>query len=966
MDNPWGSPWADPASRTPSPSRASVFSATNFLSKNVTPPQSLPPQTPFLDLSDPSPWSVDDDDGFGDWADSNSQEAAFGSSFTSLQQDAYHQRHDTVVDKHTPDISLTTQVRIEPIPAIAIETKSSTTTDIDVDPWATADIAASPGQETQDESTSRLSEDISSLASIKDEVTESPTTSIAPSELKVSLEPEPEILPEPTPESTFEIRPESSEQPALEPQTNEAPGATPKPVAPLEPSELVPQTSSEVPKVPKLSKYSDGSDSLNPRKTRNSVAPREPASSRVQSLVSLYDGIARTVSQGQISPVMHTGRHSHMTLPDENKKPDSEEHINTQTKSAKEAQICRTDATEESPNNQAECSTENKIEVEVQAEDASKVQMHQKPKPDGDSTSENIEEVDPASLTVTKVESLNCDEVLSEQVIVQEPVPLLESPEQEKTSSEPSTPSSLDLIPRSRLPKDVDMGAIDELFQGLCDPPATTREVLPETIYDSFVTTSERRTWLRVSRHGSTRRHKFADDANYRPVKWAGSATQKDTVNIVRRWMEEGSTVGRVMSSLHGLSAPVMKAPTKMFSWNDTSASDPVDMSALTERLQLKKSAKERSQPRPISVPGFRGFHAPVSSTSSIVSPTTPVRDKADAFVFSITPPQPPGSAPKDATPSSASSRSSLEIKNSTRSLAAGSKHQPPASDVVKEAEESTVPQPQADDKTSTESSFKPTEDVDDDDDWGEMVDSSSASFSMSHIQDDSFNFESSSFGLPSPLNIPSTLQAVYTPSHSVYASGASSPVTSLAPLSPGSGSSLSPRSRQNSFSGSILSSHGLTRPYTPSPLSATSMMYLPDLAVEKETLAKSSAQLPDFSFSPDASTPIGSAMLASMSPMSPSESFPTISSPLRHTVDMESFAAPLSRCEDNTPKPTPPPTPMPQTTVLVVKQTPMYTCETAKMDEPATSERAVLGAQDRADVQKILGGLTDLSYMLQ
>lgn len=58
-------------------------------------------------------------------------------------------------------------------------------------------------------------------------------------------------------------------------------------------------------------------------------------------------------------------------------------------------------------------------------------------------------------------------------------------------------------------------------------------------IKDSFTTISERKTWYRISRPGTMRKHDMGDDDNYRRVTWAGSKVKEDATKIVRRWMEE-------------------------------------------------------------------------------------------------------------------------------------------------------------------------------------------------------------------------------------------------------------------------------------------------------------------------------------------------------------------------------------------------------------------------------------------
>ncbi|KAF3771117.1 hypothetical protein M406DRAFT_326517 [Cryphonectria parasitica EP155] len=64
-------------------------------------------------------------------------------------------------------------------------------------------------------------------------------------------------------------------------------------------------------------------------------------------------------------------------------------------------------------------------------------------------------------------------------------------------------------------------------------------------IKDSFTTVSERKTWYRISRPGTMRKHDLGDDDTYRRVSWVGSKVREDASKIVRRWMEEGPYAGR-------------------------------------------------------------------------------------------------------------------------------------------------------------------------------------------------------------------------------------------------------------------------------------------------------------------------------------------------------------------------------------------------------------------------------------
>ncbi|OAA72558.1 hypothetical protein ISF_01631 [Cordyceps fumosorosea ARSEF 2679] len=125
------------------------------------------------------------------------------------------------------------------------------------------------------------------------------------------------------------------------------------------------------------------------------------------------------------------------------------------------------------------------------------------------------------------------------------------------SNADASSHSTENNLPRSDIlksktkppPYPIDLSHLDALFPGC--PPSTARpEPVPDVIIDgSCTTTSERKTWYRISRFGSARKHDSggADDDSYRRITWATSEVRTKTLHIVRRWMEEDSIAGRVI-----------------------------------------------------------------------------------------------------------------------------------------------------------------------------------------------------------------------------------------------------------------------------------------------------------------------------------------------------------------------------------------------------------------------------------
>ncbi len=139
----------------------------------------------------------------------------------------------------------------------------------------------------------------------------------------------------------------------------------------------------------------------------------------------------------------------------------------------------------------------------------------------------------------------------------------------------------------------VDLSLLAELFTTLPELPgdaAVDREVSDHIIKDSFTQISERKTWYRVSRLGSSRRHNAGDDESYRRVAWRSSTVHDDTIKIVRRWMEEDSIAGRV-----ALGGGISKTQKNMFGWD--SSAEPVTLDAV---FRKKKSHSRASSLQPL------------------------------------------------------------------------------------------------------------------------------------------------------------------------------------------------------------------------------------------------------------------------------------------------------------------------------------------------------------------------------
>ncbi|KAG4439114.1 hypothetical protein IFR05_005401 [Cadophora sp. M221] len=111
-----------------------------------------------------------------------------------------------------------------------------------------------------------------------------------------------------------------------------------------------------------------------------------------------------------------------------------------------------------------------------------------------------------------------------------------------------------------------DPSVLESIFlSGTLDPTSETIFIPDSVPFDSFSSTEQRKTWYRISRYGTMRKHNSGNDENYVRVNWKPSTIRNDTLKIVSRWIEEDRISGRVV--LGGGS----KGST-VFGWNDPKA----------------------------------------------------------------------------------------------------------------------------------------------------------------------------------------------------------------------------------------------------------------------------------------------------------------------------------------------------------------------------------------------------------
>ncbi|KAI5924194.1 hypothetical protein F4810DRAFT_149323 [Camillea tinctor] len=252
---------------------------------------------------------------------------------------------------------------------------------------------------------------------------------------------------------------------------------------------------------------------------------------------------------------------------------------------------------------------------------------------------------------------------------------------------------------------EVDMSRVDKLFLDL-DDRLDKLETLEggevpgdRVITDSFASISERKTWYRVSRYGSMRKHDSGDDDNYHRVTWPTSQLHSDTIKIVRRWMEEDSFTGR--STLGGSNRATG------FNWD--SAAAPVELDKI---FAARKQPVAHSRTASIPTQKKDPVHAITAEAAQ------PSRHSMGAAIR-----PPPAVTEVKATPIASFGWSSDAVK----SPIASPPPPPPAlhdrpTNGSKPSSSHSIPAPP---KTLKPIEIAAPDDVEeDDDDWGEMISS--------------------------------------------------------------------------------------------------------------------------------------------------------------------------------------------------------------------------------------------------
>lgn len=274
-----------------------------------------------------------------------------------------------------------------------------------------------------------------------------------------------------------------------------------------------------------------------------------------------------------------------------------------------------------------------------------------------------------------------------------------------------------------------DLESVDKLFDVAkldAEQPSAkdySLDAVEGIIKDSFSSVSERKTWYRISRPGSMRRHDLGDDENYRRVTWPVSKMREETNKVVRRWMEEDSFSGGRPSFGGGNSVK-----GGAFNWD--TKSEPLSMDQIFGKRKSAQPPKAASAtvPRPLSLQprsaaahsrnlsgGVKSLPPRSPGVSSLPCPSPmsiPGPPKSPAFGWSTMTDE--SGTPASSRPPSRAVRQSLEVTSSrfgSNTAVNTGTHEPESRPSLQLAPPSSAP------SVSSNALVE-----DDDEEWGEMV----------------------------------------------------------------------------------------------------------------------------------------------------------------------------------------------------------------------------------------------------
>lgn len=321
-----------------------------------------------------------------------------------------------------------------------------------------------------------------------------------------------------------------------------------------------------------------------------------------------------------------------------------------------------------------------------------------------------------------------------------------------------------------------DLDLVDKLFDveklDKAQPTAKdySLDAVDGIIKDSFTEISERRTWYRISRPGTKRKHDMGDDDNYRRATWEGSKVREDATKIVRRWMEEDTYAGRPANG----GGPMIKGGG--FNWD--SKAETREAFSFDQIFGKRKTAQP---PKAAAAPIPRPLSLQPQPTTSVHSRDSSVGVKSLPPRSPLSIPAPPAGpafgwssgandalTPTSSRPSGQFARQSLEVSSIRSGTSrATSLHEPESRSSLQLAPLPAA-RPQQPPKLKTVVQTIKDGDDDEEEEWGEMVaspaDESRPASAIFHSSMNGSMASLSTTGPAPPVSVPdtrSTLDAV-------------------------------------------------------------------------------------------------------------------------------------------------------------------------------------------------------------
>ena len=530
MDDPWGSPWADEIQHPVIGTKVKDDGEGN----KVRPKTPVKASTLELEEKTNSPWD-DENDGFGEWAavpvveEVKQNGLGFdGAGDTWGSRDTRDNRSE-VKDGYS-GLSLSwndhTPTPHEAVPKLASSLMPNSAPIIrqpSPDPWATETTL---NNEEHTEDTPRMEAREPAVANAETNMEDQSLRGVSEALAVNGVESPSQLLPEPA--QTMPKRGTKDENDLGNISSNEQ-ETVPEPAESTDEvvtSHDAGHESSRPSSSPSDQSHHDVILAESPRTSldeepKRTQAPRK-ASSKIQELVEHFDGLAKQ-EEVAIGP--------------------SQSHSHSNTPSMKTEKIT------EEPEDLVEDDEKEQEEEEEGEDDFGDFE-------DGQCEVEESTEDEQAKRPVT-------------------PPP---APSQISSSPASKIASPQESPPRSRyLKKDygrvefaVGASALDKFYSqsgadALKDFPVEKVFIMDTIPYDSFSSMEQRKTWYRISRYGSMRKHNSGDDETYVRVTWPLSQVREQTLKTVARWMEEDRIGGRVV--LGG-----GNKGSSIFGWNDPNA----------------------------------------------------------------------------------------------------------------------------------------------------------------------------------------------------------------------------------------------------------------------------------------------------------------------------------------------------------------------------------------------------------